>query len=152
MLTRLPPRLLRNTIPNVVDGEIVAYNTTTFSCALFMLKSGADKFIDHTVAVASLKRVFLYFRPGRDGKRWSQLTYSQYCSYANSLDFAPYAFLSKSIISSPPLNSTKPLSLVCVATSYSTSLGDLPQRFDMTSIVDNLRRSDPIIVSPAIRP
>jgi len=38
----------------MVDGEAVAYNITSFICALFVLEFGADKFIDHTIAVAKL--------------------------------------------------------------------------------------------------
>jgi len=33
--------------------DIIAFNVSAFICALFLLESGADKFIDHTVIVAS---------------------------------------------------------------------------------------------------
>jgi len=36
----------------MVDGEIIAYSVASFTCALFVLEFGADKFIDHTTIVA----------------------------------------------------------------------------------------------------
>lgn len=36
----------------MVDGEIIAYSVASFTCALFVLEFGADKFIDHTTVVA----------------------------------------------------------------------------------------------------
>ncbi len=37
----------------MADASSVAYNAAVFVSALFLLESGADKFIDHTTIVAS---------------------------------------------------------------------------------------------------
>lgn len=36
----------------MVNGDVIAYSTASFVCALFVLGFGADKFIDHTAIVA----------------------------------------------------------------------------------------------------
>jgi Ca2+/Na+ antiporter len=36
----------------MANADVIAYNVSTFLCALFVLEFGADKFIDHTAVVA----------------------------------------------------------------------------------------------------
>lgn len=36
----------------MANGEVIAYNVASFICAILVLEIGADKFIDHTAAVA----------------------------------------------------------------------------------------------------
>ena len=36
----------------MINGDIIVFNVVFFICALFVLKFGADKFIDHIVIVA----------------------------------------------------------------------------------------------------
>ncbi len=36
----------------MLSGEVVAYNTASLLCALFVLERAADVFIDHTAIVA----------------------------------------------------------------------------------------------------